>query len=243
MLIADNQSKKEKPKKKKAQLAGVNFKANLTSNKERSLSSQQWLKRQLNDIYVQAAKKEGYYSRSAYKLIEINQKYKILKPGAKIVDLGAAPGGWSQVVAKHIFKTEGARLISLDLLTVNPVENADILQGDFTDIAMVEKIKEMLGGAKVDVVLSDMAPNTIGSKSSDHIRIMNLVELAYNFAKEVLNINGVFVAKVFQGGTTGDLLAKIKKDFKYVDHFKPKATRKESNEIYLIARGFQGFND
>ncbi len=217
------------------------FKEKLTSKKVRKLSSQLWLNRQLNDPFVMLAKKDGYYSRAAYKLLEINEKYKIFKSNQNVIDLGGAPGGWSQVVSKIIFKNnQDSKLIAIDLLPIKPVNKANILQGDFSDINIINHIKEILGEKKANVIMSDMSPNTTGSKSLDHIKIMNLVEIAFNFALEVLDVNGVFIAKVFQGGTENILLAQIKKRFSKVEHFKPPASRKESNEIYLIAKGFKG---
>ena len=224
-----------------------NLKEKLRPNKKRTLSSQTWLRRQINDIYVKAAKQDGYASRAAYKIIEINNKYKILKSNSKVVDLGAAPGGWSQVAASIIFKNKknsaDAKLIVVDLLDITPIENVDILKGDFTDPNIVAKIKDILGGEKASLVMSDMAPNTTGSKSLDHLRIMNLVELTFIFAQEVLEDGGAMVAKVFQGGTENKLLAEIKNKFKTVSHFKPPASRKESSEIYLVATGFKGKKD
>ncbi|MDR0484280.1 MAG: RlmE family RNA methyltransferase [Alphaproteobacteria bacterium] len=229
---------------KKSYSLNQNLKEKLKPNKKRTLSSQTWLRRQLNDIYVKSAKQEGYASRAAYKLIEINDKYKILKPNSKIVDLGAAPGGWSQVAAKILFKNpknlETAKLIAVDLLDITHIEGVETIKGDFTDTAIIEEIRNKLSGEKANLVMSDMAPNTTGSKSLDHLRIMNLVELTFNFACEVLADNGVMIAKVFQGGTEAKLLAEIKQKFKEVGHFKPPASRKESSEIYLIARGFKG---
>ncbi|MFL1781288.1 RlmE family RNA methyltransferase [Candidatus Hepatincolaceae symbiont of Richtersius coronifer] len=225
---------------KKSHTLNSNLKQKISSKKIRTLSSQLWLKRQINDIYVRAAKQEGYYSRSAYKLIEINNKYNILKPGDKVIDIGAAPGGWSQVASNIIFKKNlQGQLICIDLLAVNPVPHAEIITGDFTEVKVIEQIKAAMKG-KANTIISDIAPNTTGSKSLDHLRIMNLVELSFNFAKEVLADHGTLVAKVFQGGTGNTLLAMIKQHFQNVHHFKPPASRKESNEIYLIARGFKG---
>ncbi len=227
---------------KKSHSLNQNLKENLRPNKKRNLSSQTWLRRQINDIYVKAAKQDGYASRAAYKIIEINNKYKILKSNSKVIDLGAAPGGWSQVVAGMIFKNkknnENAKLIAVDLLDITPIENVNIIKGDFTDPSVIENIKNILGGEKANLVMSDMAPNTTGSKSLDHLRIMNLVELTFIFSQEVLEKGGSMVAKVFQGGTENKLLAEIKKYFKNVSHFKPPASRKESSEIYLIATEF-----
>lgn len=205
------------------------------------LSSQKWLQRQLNDPFVIKAKKQGYYARSAYKLIELNEKYKFLKPNIKVIDLGAAPGSWSQVVAEKIFTKNSANsmLISLDLLPIKEVPNAIIMQGDFTDLAVQNNILQALNG-KANVIVSDMAPNTTGSKSVDHLRIIDLVEQAYFFSTENLEKNGVFIAKVFAGGTNNVLLAKIKQSFAKVSHFKPQSSRKDSNEVYVVAMGFKG---
>jgi 23S rRNA (uridine2552-2'-O)-methyltransferase len=217
------------------------FKDSLKSKKPRKLSSQLWLKRHINDIYVRSAQKDGYYSRASYKILEINEKYKIFKSGQKVVDLGAAPGGWSQVVGEIIFKNNApsSQLIAIDLLDIKDIQYATLLKGDFTDLEMLEQIKNLFNGEKIDVVMSDMSPNTTGSKSVDHIKIMYLVEMAFDFAITHLKTNGVFIAKVFQGGTENTLLAKIKQHFNKVEHFKPPASRKESNEIYLVAIGFK----
>jgi 23S rRNA (uridine2552-2'-O)-methyltransferase len=212
------------------------FKKNIKS------SSRDWLNRQMNDIYVKSAKEDGFYARSAYKLVEINEKYRLLKPNTKVIDLGAAPGSWSQVVAKTIFSksSKGSTLICLDLLDIKPIPNASLLKGDFTDAAVQNQISEILNGEKADVILSDMAPNTTGNANVDHLRIMDLVEQTYNFAINHLAKDGSFVAKVFAGGTESQLLAKIKQSFAKVNHFKPDASRKESKEIYLVATGFRG---
>lgn len=228
-------------------------------NRKRKLSSQMWLQRQINDIYVKSAKVEGYYSRSAYKLLEINNKFHILKPAMKVIDAGAAPGGWSQVVADIIFKKENikkeddqpqlvkqnklvakAQLIAVDLLPIKPVPHAQFIQGDFTELAVLEEIKNALSGEKANVILSDMAPNTTGVKSLDHLKIMALVESVLQLALTVLTENGSMVVKVFQGGATNTILQEIKQKFKIVKHFKPPASRSQSTEIYLIAMGFRG---
>ncbi len=217
-------------------------KQSIDAKKVKKLSSQMWVRRQLNDVYVQAAKKEGYYARSAYKLIEINDKYKIIKPKSRIIDLGAAPGGWSQVVSKIIGSNPESQLIAVDLLDIKFVKNAYNIKGDFTDPEIIKSIYETLNNNKVFSVLSDMAPNTTGYKSLDHFKIINLVEIAYNFAISILEEGGSFVAKVFQGGTEKNLLAQIKQNFKEVHHFKPPASRKESKELYLVAKGFKSKN-
>ncbi len=208
-------------------------KSRVKTAKGRKTSSKMWLERQLNDPYVDKAKQEGYRSRAAFKILEIDQKTKLLKKGMKIVDLGSAPGGWSQVAAQ-----KGCTVIAIDLLHVDDIPGVDFIQMDFMDEDAPDKLKEMLGG-QADIVLSDMAPNTTGHKSTDHIRIMAVVEAAHLFATEVLKPGGAFVAKVFQGGAQNEILAQIKKDFKTVKHIKPPASRKESSEQYIVATGFR----
>lgn len=208
---------------------------NVKTAKGRKVSSTIWLKRQLNDPYVAKAQMDGYRGRAAYKLIEINNKIDVLKPDMVVIDLGAAPGGWSQVAAQA-----GCKVIGLDLLPIDPIDGATFFQMDFMEDEAPEVLINAMGGAPADLVMSDMAPNTIGHKNTDHLRIMALVELGYDFAKQVLKEDGVFIAKVRQGGTEHELLAKIKKDFKTVKHIKPPASRKESSETYLIAQGFRG---
>ncbi|MCE7887750.1 MAG: RlmE family RNA methyltransferase [Alphaproteobacteria bacterium PRO2] len=209
-------------------------KSRVKTAKKRKTSSTRWLERQLNDPYVDKAKAAGYRSRAAFKIIEIDEKINLLKKGMKIVDLGAAPGGWSQVAAK-----KGCAVVAIDLLEMDEIPGVDFAQMDFMDDDAPDKLKAMLGGP-ADAVLSDMAPNTMGHKSTDHIRIMAVVEAAYYFAKEVLKPGGTFVAKVFQGGAQNTLLAEMKKDFQTVKHIKPPASRKESSEQYLVAIGFRG---
>jgi 23S rRNA (uridine2552-2'-O)-methyltransferase len=202
--------------------------------KRRKLSSTLWLERQLNDPYVAKAQKEGWRSRAAYKLIEIDEKLHLLKPGQFVVDLGAAPGGWSQVAVK-----KGCKVIALDLLEMDEIPEVAFFQMDFMDDDAPQTLLDAMGGAGADIVMSDMAHNTTGHKGTDHIRIMALVEAAYEFAVEVLKPGGVFLAKVFQGGTENDLLNRMKKDFKTVKHIKPPASRKDSAETYVIAQGFR----
>ncbi len=211
----------------------------LKTAKGRKISSTLWLQRQLNDPYVQRAKAEGYRSRAAYKLIELNEKFHFLKPGMKVVDLGAAPGGWSQVAAEIVNNGQKGLVVGVDLLPIEPLADVVLFQGDFTHAEIVERLKNEAGG-KVDVVLSDMAPNTTGHTKTDHIRIVALSEEAYLFACEVLNEGGVFISKVFQGGTEGQLLNDIKRHFHTVKHAKPKASRSGSAELYLVAIGFKG---
>jgi 23S rRNA methylase len=207
-----------------------------TANK-RSLSSQKWLERQLNDPYVARAKREGYRSRAAFKLLEIDEKYHILKPGQRVVDLGAAPGGWSQIAARKV--GEKGRVVGIDLLPIDPMPGVEFIQLDFLDESAPDKLIEMLGGP-ADIVMSDMAANTTGHKKTDHLRIMGLAEAAIAFAREIMAPGGVFIAKVFQGGTENQLLADLKRDFATVRHVKPAASRADSSELYVMATGFRG---
>ena len=200
----------------------------------RSTQSQKWLVRQLNDPYVRAAKAQGWRSRAAFKLIELDERFGLIRKGARCLDLGAAPGGWSQVLVRR----GAAAVVGVDLLPVDPVPGATVIEGDFTDDAMPARLKELLGG-KADLVLSDMAPNTTGHTATDHVRIMGLAELALHFALEMLNEDGAFVAKVFQGGSERALLEQLKRHFATVRHAKPPASRKESSELYVVATGFR----
>jgi 23S rRNA (uridine2552-2'-O)-methyltransferase len=197
-------------------------------------SSQRWLARQLNDPYVQAAKTQGFRSRAAFKLLELDDKYKLIAKGARVVDLGAAPGGWAQVALLR-----GASVVvGIDLLPIIPVAGARFIEGDFTGEEMDARLKEMLGGP-ADLVLSDMAPNTTGHVATDHIRIMALADMALAFAAEVLLPGGAFVAKLFQGGAERDMLNTLKLRFRSVRHAKPPASRKDSKEMYVVATGFR----
>ncbi len=212
----------------------------LKDEKRRTVSSRAWLERQLSDPYVARAKREGFRSRAAYKLAEIDDKYKVLKPGARVVDLGAAPGGWSEIAAKRVGAGAGnkARVIGLDILDMKPIAGVEFLKLDFLDVTAPARLRQMLGG-KADVVLSDMAANAIGHRQTDHLRIMALAEAAAAFACEVLAPGGVFLCKVLQGGTEAALLAELKRDFASVKHVKPPASRADSAELYLLARGFR----
>lgn len=205
--------------------------------RKRKNSSKQWLARQLNDPYVSKAKIDGYRSRAAYKLLEINEKFKLLKIGMKIVDLGAAPGGWSQV-ASNITKsnelTSGSKVIAVDLLEIQPISGVHCSQNDFYDPNTQNIIIEMLEGG-ADIVMSDMAANTTGHATTDHIRTLDLCEQALDFALRILKPNGHFIAKIFRGGAENAVLDKVKRNFHIVKHFKPSSSRKESVEIYLIA--------
>ena len=219
---------------------GRALKTRVKSAGKRTLSSKLWLERQLNDPYVAQARREGYRSRAAYKLLEINEKYKLLKPGQRIVDLGAAPGGWSQIAAVETGARQGkGRVIAIDLLEVDPIEGVEFRQMDFHDPAAPEALREWLGGF-ADGVLSDMAANATGHRKTDQLRIIGLVELAADFAREVLAPGGFFLAKVLQGGAEGELLARLKREYTTVRHVKPKASRADSAELYLLATGFRG---
>jgi 23S rRNA (uridine2552-2'-O)-methyltransferase len=206
-------------------------------DKRKSQSSRAWLERQLNDPYVARAKREGFRSRAAFKLIEIDDKHHLLKPAAKVVDLGAAPGGWSQVAKKRV--GERGRVVGIDLLDMDAIPGVEFAQIDFLDPDAPEKLKAMLGGP-ADVVLSDMAANATGHRPTDHLKIMALVEAAAEFAGEVLKPGGAFLAKVIQGGTESALLASLKHDFAAVKHVKPAASRADSAELYVLATGFRG---
>jgi 23S rRNA (uridine2552-2'-O)-methyltransferase len=212
----------------------------LKTGKRRTMSSKLWLERQLNDPYVARAKREGLRSRAAYKLMEIDARHRILKPGMRVVDLGAAPGGWSQVAAMRVAATEGrGRVVAIDLLDMPPVPGVDFLKLDFLDDAAPARLKEMLGG-DADLVLSDMAANTTGHRKTDHLRIIALAEAAAAFAGEVLAPGGAFLCKVLQGGTEAALLAGLKRAFASAKHIKPSASRADSAELYLLATGFRG---
>jgi 23S rRNA (uridine2552-2'-O)-methyltransferase len=206
---------------------------------KRSVSSTRWLERQLNDPYVAEAKKRGYRSRAAFKLLQMDERFHFLKPGARVVDLGAAPGGWTQVAADQVLKNGKGKIVGIDILEMEPVPGATILHLDFMAEDAPDKLKALLQGA-ADVVLSDMAASATGHQQTDHLKIMALAETAYQFAAEVLAPGGVFIAKVLQGGATGDLLKRLKQDFAEVRHVKPPASRKDSAEIYVVALGFRG---
>ncbi len=207
----------------------------------RKASSTRWLQRQLNDPYVQAAQRDGYRSRAAYKLLEIDDRFGVLKAGQRVLDLGAAPGGWTQVAVKRVLtegRTDGA-VLAVDLLEMDPIPGAEVVQMDFMAEDAPARIRALLGGG-VDVVLSDMSPATTGHHNTDHLRIMGLVEAAVVFATEVLRPGGAFVAKVFQGGAEGEALDLLKRHFTRQRHVKPPASRKESPELYVVATGFRG---
>jgi 23S rRNA (uridine2552-2'-O)-methyltransferase len=225
--------------------------------KKMSVSSARWLARQLNDPYVHAAKRDGYRSRAAYKLLQLDEKFELLKTGMRIVDLGAAPGGWTQVISEKVFKQKTAlkiqdaknqdqkkqnretQIIALDILPMEPLTDVVIFHCDFTTDEAPAQIRKALRG-KADLVLSDMAAPTTGHNATDHLRIIGLAELAYDFARSILAPKGAFVCKLFQGGADKDLLATLKKDFAVVKHAKPAASRTDSAETYIVAQGFRG---
>ena len=216
------------------------LKQNLRRGGHWSKSSAQWLQRQLNDPYVSEAKAQGFRGRAAFKIQQMNQQFHFFKKGARVVDLGCAPGGWSQVAVKAVHSTnEKPLVIGLDLLPTDPIEGALLLQRDFRKSEVAQELIDLLGGQKADVVMSDMAANTTGNHMVDHLRIMGLVETAYDFAVKVLAENGTFIAKIFQGGTEKNLLDQMKRNFKTVKHVKPDASRKDSSEFYVIATGFK----
>jgi len=211
--------------------------ARLKRDKRRTASSRAWLERQINDPYVLRARREGLRSRAAYKLAEIDDKFHLIKKGARVVDLGAAPGGWSEIAARRA--GPGGRVVALDILDMKPIIGVEFLKLDFLDPTAPEQLKALLG-SKADIVLSDMAANATGHRQTDHLRIMALAEAAAYFAREVLAEGGSFLCKVLQGGTEAALLAELKRDFSSVKHIKPPASRSDSAELYLLARGFRG---
>jgi 23S rRNA (uridine2552-2'-O)-methyltransferase len=221
------------------------LKVRVKSGKGRSLSSKLWLERQLNDPYVARARREGFRGRAAFKLIEIDDKHRFIKKGARVVDLGAAPGGWSQVAAKRVGVAEGkggkvrGKIVAIDLLAMPPIAGVEFIQLDFLDPRAPDQLKQTLGGP-ADLVLSDMAANATGHSRTDHLKIMALAEAAAEFAREVLAPGGAFLCKVLQGGTETTLLAGLKRDYAGVKHVKPAASRADSAELYLLATGFRG---
>jgi len=217
------------------------LKVRVKTSKGRKIGSTLWLQRQLNDPYVARARAEGYRSRAAFKIMELDERYHLFKKGQRVVDLGIAPGGWSQVAAPIVGSTtEKPLIVGIDYLDMDPIEGVIILKKDFNDEDAPQAIIDAMGGHQVDVVLSDMAAPTTGHRATDHIRIMQLVELAADFAVRVLAPGGTFVTKVFQGGTEHELLGMLKRHFDTTIHAKPKASRAESAETYLLARGFKG---
>jgi 23S rRNA (uridine2552-2'-O)-methyltransferase len=210
---------------------------NVKRTRGRSVSSTRWLERQLNDPYVREAKTKGYRSRAAFKLLELDSKFHFLKKGARVLDLGAAPGGWSQVAAARVGDT--GKIVAADVLAMEPIPGVEIFLADLTDPDVPAMLRKALGGP-ADLVLTDMAAPTTGHRATDHLRTLALFEVALDVAEDTLRPGGAFVGKVFRGGATGDLLARIKKNFGDVKHVKPPASRAESVELYLVATGFRG---
>ena len=219
---------------------GRSVKQRVKWSSKRSESSRSWIERQVNDPYVARAKREGYRSRAAYKLIEMDERYHLLKPGQRIVDLGAAPGGWAQVAAAKVGSAQGrGRVVGIDLLDIEAIPGVEFAVMDFLEESAPERLAALLGGL-ADGVMSDMAANATGHKKTDHLRIVGLAELSIDFARTVLAPGGFFVAKVLQGGTESTLLANLKRDFSLVRHVKPAASRAGSAELYVLATGFRG---
>ncbi|HEY4201589.1 MAG TPA: RlmE family RNA methyltransferase [Devosiaceae bacterium] len=217
------------------------LKVRVKTAKKRKLSSTIWLERQLNDPYVARARAEGFKSRAAFKLIEIDERHKLLRKGMRVVDLGAAPGGWSQVAAKITGSTdENPLIVGIDYLDMDPIQGVILLKKDFTEDDAPQMLIDALGGHKADLVMSDMAWPTTGHRPTDHLRIVHLVEIAAEFALDVLAPGGSFIAKVFQGGTEHQLLAELKRNFATTFHAKPPSSRSDSAEAYLVAKGFRG---
>lgn len=211
-------------------------KKNIKTVRRRKVSSTRWLERQLNDPFVALAKQKGYRSRASFKILEIDNKFKIFKKNYKVLDLGSAPGGWSQVISQKVGKDN---ILAVDILDMQPLTGVKFIKQDFLAPEAEQIILNEIGGKKYNVVMSDMAANTTGNKNIDHIRTSALVEEAYNFALKVLKEDGTFIAKVFQGGTEPELFKNMKQNFKTVKHFKPESSRKESVEIYVVAQGFK----
>jgi 23S rRNA (uridine2552-2'-O)-methyltransferase len=217
------------------------LKVRVKTGKGRTVSQKLWLERQLNDPYVHEAKKLGFRSRAAFKLSEIDDKYKFLKPGGFVVDLGAAPGGWSQVSAQRVKSVEGkGKVVAIDMHGMDEIPGVTIFKKDFYDDDAPALLIEALGGGQADVVLSDMASHATGHRQTDHINIIALVEAGYDFARQVLKPGGSYLAKVLRGGTENQLLTMMKKDFKVVRHVKPMASRDDSAELFVLATGFRG---
>ena len=215
--------------------AGRTKPARLKTAKGRTSSQQAWLERQINDPFSAEARAQGYRSRAAFKLSEIDDRFKLIRKGSLIVDLGCAPGGWIQIAQQR----GAGKIVGIDLLPVDPLPPAELVQMDFTDPAAPALLIDLLGG-KPDLVLSDMAPNTVGHRETDHLRIVGLIEMGADFAVSVLKPGGSFVAKAFQGGETAEIIARLKQHFAKVQNVKPKASRADSSEVFLVATGFKG---
>ena len=224
--------------------AARRLKVRVKKKRGRTTAQVRWLERQLNDPFVQLAKEQGYRSRAAFKLIGIDDEFQLLKPGMRVVDLGAAPGGWSQVAAQRVRAKEGqGRVVAIDMHGMEPIPGVTILKKDFFDEDAPAALMAALGGERADVVLSDLAAHATGHRQTDHLRIMGLVEAAADFARQVLAPGGAFVAKVLRGGTENELLRALKREYRQVRHFKPAASRADSAELFVVATGFRGRPD
>jgi 23S rRNA (uridine2552-2'-O)-methyltransferase len=232
-----SKEKKPGPSSRLTQPTGRQMTVRVKTSKKRKPSSNEWLKRQLNDPYVAEAQKRGYRSRAAFKLLQLDETLKLLKPGMRVVDLGAAPGGWTQVAVAAVKPPKG-KVVAIDILPMEPVPDATVLEGDFLAPDAPERLRAALGGP-ADLVLSDMAAPTTGHARTDHLRIMGLAETALDFARSVLAPGGAFLCKLFQGGAEKDLLDQLKRDFTKVRHVKPPASRADSAETYIVATGFR----
>jgi 23S rRNA (uridine2552-2'-O)-methyltransferase len=228
-------SDNDKPKNSSGRFSARSKSVRVKTARGRKNSSTRWLQRQLNDPYVKEANRLGYKSRAAFKLKELDDQLKLIKPGTVAVDLGAAPGGWCQILTERNAK----HVVAIDLIEVTDVPDISFIQMDFTDNDAPDRLIEMLDGQKPDLVISDMAPNTVGHPKTDHLRTMAVVEMAWDFALNTLAPGGHFVSKVFQGGTGAELMAAMKPHFKTIKHVKPKSSRKGSPETYLVALGFK----
>ena len=224
-----------KPRSTKSSGRGA-LRVKVKTTKGREPASTRWLERQLNDPYVREAKAKGYRSRAAFKLVELDRRFRLLKPGARVLDLGAAPGGWSQLAAGRV--GVAGTVVAVDILEMEPLRGVEVVQADLLDPKTASQLRDALGGP-ADLVLSDMAAPTIGHRATDHIRTLALLEAALDVADAVLKPGGAFVGKAFQGGASGELLARIKQRFREVHHVKPPASRAESVELYLVATGFK----
>lgn len=227
------------PRRGSGRPGGRRLTVNVRTARRRKKSSTEWLRRQLNDPYVAEARRQGYRSRAAWKLIQLDDKFRLLRKGQCVVDLGAAPGGWAQVAADRVHAASGGRVIAVDIADMDPIDGVEFLRQDFLSDAGRSALAEALD-RPVDLVLSDMSPSTTGHRGTDHLRSMMLCEAAHGFAAEVLRPGGALVAKAFEGGAQGDLMARLKKDFEKVRHVKPEASRAESPEMYIVATGFRG---
>jgi 23S rRNA (uridine2552-2'-O)-methyltransferase len=244
MASSKTPDRRGKGKGRSARTSGRNITTRVKTAKGRKTSSTQWLKRQLNDPYVEEARKLGFRSRAAFKILELDDRFQFFKPGQKVIDLGAAPGGWAQVAVERVNalgtgKGKTGKIVGIDLQEMEAIAGTTLITHDFMENDAPDILKEALGG-QADIVMSDMAATSTGHAATDHMRIMGLLEVALDFARDILAPNGVFLCKVLQGGTENELLANMKRDFKVVKHAKPPSSRQDSRESYVIATGYRG---